>query len=160
MKSERLILLILILFSVLFLASRDVEAKDITYNRDTAREYASRHCGTSENTNYNFSQYKCWNAKYDKCENYGQKNKKGQYVGVDCANYASQALIAGGLDFAGSNGAITIGKGENAGTKGHPSVKNLLSALLAKNCFEITTDPSKAQPGDILSSTKDSHVVI
>jgi hypothetical protein len=135
-------------------------ANDIGYSRGEALRYASEHCGTSTGTQYNFSGYKCYNARYPECENYGQKNKKGQYVGVDCANFVSQALNEGGLDFACSHGAVTIGKGENSGRKGHPSVKNLLSALLTNNCFEIITDPSKAQPGDILSSTKDSHVVI
>jgi hypothetical protein len=54
MKSKRLILLILILFSALFWTPRYVGAKNLTYDREAAREYASRHCGTSENTKYNF----------------------------------------------------------------------------------------------------------
>jgi hypothetical protein len=135
-------------------------AKDIGYSRREALRYASEHCGTSENTKYNFLQYKCWNARYPECENYGQKNKKGNYVGVDCANFVSQALIEGGLDFSDYSGATNIGKGDNDGTRGFPGVKKLLASLAKGFCFEIISDPSKAQPGDILASRSSSHVTI
>jgi uncharacterized membrane protein len=162
---KRLFLLMAVaLYSFLF--SSLGLSKDITYNRGTAITYAKDHCGTSESTKYNFAEYKCYDGDKPECRadnpwlEYKDENGKVKYKHVDCANFASQALIEAGFSFDGSYGAVTIGKGEKAGKKGHISVRDFLLALSMGNCFEIITDPSKARPGDILSSIKDSHVVI
>lgn len=153
---------IILLLSSLILLS-NAYAKEITYNRIRATNYASEHCGMSEETKYNHTDYKCWNAAYPECENAGQKNSKGEYIGVDCANFASQALIAG---FGGKkeNPFSCVSKADVIGkdglTKGEISVSQLKSALTKNFCFERITDTSKAQSGDILSLKKRSHVVV
>jgi len=151
MKLFKNVFLVTIFISILISIFGNVEARDVTYNRNAALRYAEQYCGAEgSGTAYNFSQYKCWNVDLEEC----RKDNPQNTGRVDCANFVSQALIEGGLDFNDSKGAVTIGKGEKAGKKGHPLVKNLLSALLMQNCFEIITDPSKAQPGDILSVYK------
>ena len=45
-----------------FLVSSHAWSKDIAYDRGAAITYARDHCGTSENTKYNFAQYKCYDA--------------------------------------------------------------------------------------------------
>jgi hypothetical protein len=137
MKLQNLIMLIATVFSILFAASHYVEAKNIICDRDAIRDYASRHCGTSESKKYNFTDYKCYDGSKSECRK--DNNWLTESMKVDCANFVSQALIDGGLVFNESFQALEIGKGENAGTKGHTSVYWLLYALLMENCFETIT---------------------
>ena len=65
-------------------------SKEISYNREKARDYAKYHCGTGRPPDKGYNpDYKCFNPQKPECE-------KG---GTDCANFVSQALIAGGLKF-------------------------------------------------------------
>ena len=119
------------------------EAQTVNYDGDKAIEYAANFCGaensgTSYNPNY---------RRYD------DQN-------VDCANFVSQALIAGGLNFDNYPGHTDISKGANMGTGGFPLVTKLREALVMGYCFERITDPSKAQPGDILFQKDKKHVTI
>jgi len=92
------------------------------------------------------------------------KDKQGnpKNCQVDCANFASQALIAGGLDFTECPGSISIGKGGKSRTKGIIGVRSLLPSLRNGFCFEAINnpDPSQAKPGDILSWKSYSHVAV
>jgi len=65
-------------------------AGGVAYNRNKAITYANDHCKTEK---YNHEKYKCFNPNNPNCENY---NKGG---GTDCANFISQALIDGGLNY-------------------------------------------------------------
>ncbi len=102
---------ILYLLSSLFLATNSY-SKEITYDGDKAKEYAERHCGSpdpySKTNGYNFSEYKCWNGTLTECENHPSKivgrDKNGNPIygngkKTDCANFVSQSMINGGLDF-------------------------------------------------------------
>ncbi len=151
---------------VLFFSALNIYAGQISYNRGKAIDYASKHCGTSEETKYNFTDYKCWNGYKPECvkDNPGIKdgckdkdgNPKPCYA--DCANFDSQAMIAGSLDFSCVKPVDTIGK--DGKTKGLIGVSPFKSALTRNFCFEVISDPSKAKAGDILSQKKSSHVVI
>jgi hypothetical protein len=120
-------------------------AKSIGYNRTQAKEYTGRHNGTGipPDEGYNTEQYKCWNPKNPKCES--------AVYGSDCANFMSQALIAGGLNFdclfgkgKGKKaradrrefleGSVVIGK--DAKTTGIRSANDLYTALEDSFCFK------------------------
>ncbi len=132
---------------------------EIKFDGGEAKKYASEHCGTGTppDTGYNTD-----------------PKKDIAYVDEspsDCANFASQAMINGGLDFSCVKDANPIGTGKkNKGEKGEINVKDktengktykgLLTHLTENFCFEVITDHTKAQAGDILSSKDSSHVVI
>ncbi len=149
-----------ILISTLLLFIATTNAGEINYNRTGARDYAAKHCGAEgSGTTYNFTQYKCYNGDLSECENYGQDNDgDGEVDHVDCANFASQSMIAGGLSFGCVGSADIVGKDDS--TKGETSVSQLKSALTKSFCFEVITDTSKAKEGDILSANSYSHVMI
>ncbi|MEW6110254.1 MAG: hypothetical protein AB1632_13975 [Nitrospirota bacterium] len=150
----------------------------LTYDR--LSKYAKDYCGTKgSGTTYNFKDYKCWNGSKSECENYipdSDGDGLGEGPEVDCANFASQALIDGfgGKDanpFSCVKDADIIGK--DGRTKGEKSVHDtkdkgtgktisngLLTHLKNSFCFEVITDPSKAKAGDILSQKGKSHVMI
>ncbi len=144
MKRGSIIFLIVILSALLLSAISN--ATEIEYNRNGAISYADAFC-----KDYNHDEYKCWNGSLPECENYPGSR-------VDCANFASQALIDGGLNFGCVKGADIIGK--DGATKGEITVAQLKSALQNSFCFEEITDPLKAQPGDILSWKSGSHVAV
>ncbi len=125
----------------------------LNYDRGTAIDYAKKYC-----QNYNTDTDDTPDEAYEKFDN-------------DCANFVSQVMIAGGLSFGCVKAADVIGTGKkNKGEKGEVTVRDrtdkgktyngLLTQLKENFCFEIITDPSKAQKGDILSSKTGSHVVI
>lgn len=131
-------------------------AGTLNYNRDEAIVYAKEHCATGT---YNTQD--------------ANNSKDIAYISFanDCANFVSQAMIKGGLSFGCVKDADVIGRGKkNKGEKGEVTVrdrtekgktyKGLLTQLKDNFCFEIITDPSKAQKGDILSSKTSSHVVM
>lgn len=62
---------------------------ELAYSRQAALFYASHHCGTSLDTAYNHAEYICYNGDKPECINYGAGHH------VDCANFASQALLTG-----------------------------------------------------------------
>ncbi len=113
---------------------------DVNYSRDDAIKYAKDYCGTGT-TEYNPA-YRRWNGDSES-ENPGEGE-------VDCANFVSQALIDGGMNFNDAKGTENIGQGEKEGTRGFASVANLKEALLKRYCFEKITDPTKVQKGDLL----------
>ena len=93
--------IVLVSISLFFFVST-INATEIKIERDKAGAYVTKHCGATTDTGYNFSEYKCWNGEKSECVNYkpdtdGDGNGNGPRV--DCANFASQALRAGNLDF-------------------------------------------------------------
>ena len=76
-----------IIYIILLYFNSDLWAKEVKYDRSASLTYASQHCATDR---YNHGEYKCWNGDLPECVNY----RSGRHV--DCANFASQALIAGG----------------------------------------------------------------
>ncbi len=87
MKCQRFLIFLWLMF-VLFISN--VSAGTINYNGGKAVEYAERHCGTGRPPDKGYNpDYKCFNPQKPECE-------KG---GTDCANFVSQALIAGELNF-------------------------------------------------------------
>lgn len=130
----------------LVLAYTTINAQEIKYKRTDSTKYASDYNGAKgSNTKYNFANYKCWNGTKTECENYKDSNGDGVGDGpkTDCANFASQSLIDGGLNFSGFPGTINIGKGDKKRTKGIISVSQLLSSLKNAACFEIITGAIK-----------------
>ena len=87
-------LLLLMAFALyVFIFSSSGWSKDITYNRGTAITYAKDHYGTSVNTSYNFGEYKCCDGRKQECR--ADNSWLTDSMRVDCANFVSQALIAG-----------------------------------------------------------------
>lgn len=73
------------------------------------------------------------------------------FPGRDCANFMSQALIAGGLNFSCVKKASIIGIGKkNKGEKGVVGANALVSVLQASFCFKAVSK-SEAKGGDIIS---------
>ena len=130
---------------LLCLLSSPVFSGTLAYNRANAiDDYASKFC-----QNYNTQD--------------ANNTKDIAYTsfGNDCANFVSQAMIAGGLNFSCVKDANPIGTGKkNKGELGEITVSQLKTQLAENFCFEVITDPSKAQNGDILSSNNGSHVVL
>lgn len=131
--------------SLLFLSFRYAESKAITYNPTAAADYASRFCKT-----YNHEKYKCWNGTLPECVNYPGPR-------VDCANFASQALIDGGLNFGCVKNSDVIGK--DGSTKGETSVRQILDALQSSFCF-TPVHRLASKSGDIVKFLGESHVAI
>jgi tripartite motif-containing protein 71 len=94
----------------------------------------------------------------DYCSDYNSNYQK--YPGFDCANFVSQALIKGGLNFDNYPNHNEIGEGTNKGKGGFYGVAKLRDALVMGYCFGKITDPSQAQPGDILFTKDKTHVMI
>lgn len=82
--SKRMLAVITVFWLLIF--SVRIYAEVINYNPQAAKNYALDYCATDS---YNLKDYKCFNPQKPECE-------KG---GTDCANFVSQALIAGGLKF-------------------------------------------------------------
>jgi hypothetical protein len=177
MRTQRaLFILIAIIFLGTFLSSI-AAGGEITFNRTKAMEYAKKFC-----KDYNHDNYKCWNGEIAECiednpwiskDVKGCKNKKTgnldycckddngnpENCHVDCANFASQSLIDGGIDFGGCPNATKIGKGDNSGRKGIIGVTNLVTALANGSCFEMVSR-DLAVKGDVIYFNKFSHVAI
>jgi len=140
-------------------------AKVIDYDKGRAVSYAQKFCGTNA---YNMAEYKCWNGTKLDCENHSNKGGNGKKT--DCANFVSQALIDGGIDFNvyatnSSQYVVTpVNISKTSKKIGFPRVRDLTPVLEASYCFEKITNPLmmqiKAKPGDVLSSTLFSHVVV
>ena len=150
-----------IIYIILLYFNSDLWAKEVKYDRSASLTYASQHCATDR---YNHGEYKCWNGDLPECVNY----RSGRHV--DCANFASQALIAGGIDFSlydyGKPYAVSpvvIGN-EKMRTIGFPSVSDLIAVIKVSYCFEIITDTTemqrRAKAGDILRAKSYSHVMV
>ena len=165
MRWKIFIALMNVFLIICFLLSVDVYGKVITFNRNKAKDYAANFCGSKDSgTKYN-PDYKCWNGKNPDClkdhpwlKN-GCKDKYGNVIDcqIDCANFVSQALIDGGLDFSGCEGAMNIAR--NGNVKGIVNVGQLLNALYYGYCFRWV-DPSEAEPGDVLVWRNVGHVGI
>ncbi len=138
MRKSLSFLSVLVLVGLFLLSYQICDAEEIKYERSEAVDYAKKFC-----KDYNTEEYKCWNGKMEECENTGGRP-------ADCANFVSQVMIDGGLDFACVDNANEIGKGENKGKKGEITVSQLQSELTENFCFEQITDRSKVKEGDIL----------
>jgi len=170
MKRGMIPYIILVLLSSLIFLSESY-AKEITYKRIKATNYASEHCGSadpySETNGYNFKDYKCWNGTLKGCENYKDSNGDGIGDGskTDCANFMSQSLINGGLNFECVKKTDVIGTGnKNKGEKGVVGANRLIDVLQNNFCFE-NVSTSEAKEGDIAAWRKEGinwvhHVVI
>ncbi len=130
----------------------------ISYNRNLASQYAKEHCGTGRPPDKGYNpDYKCFNPQKPECE-------KG---GTDCANFVSQALIAGGLKFYSCinksfpikgaqarcdraeliKGAVNISR--NGSTLGVPVASDLEKVLTGIYQFKVVSI-EKARPGDVV----------
>lgn len=113
----------------------------VSYDRIAARNYANKYtseCGTSYNTAY-------WNP------NYVWHTENG---GVDCANYVSQAIYAGGIPKDNtwkpeSTAWINTGKNNSGG---------LTHYMVNKGYFKASTQ-SACAAGGFMSHTDFSHVI-
>lgn len=76
---------LLTIIGLLIILSSLIRAERVYYNAIEGRDYAKKFC-----KEYNRNVYKCFDSNKDYCE----KN-----AGTDCANFVSQALIAGGINF-------------------------------------------------------------
>ena len=146
MKILKILSLSLFSFFIL-LSSLAYSGTTLSYNRNEAKNYASDHC-----KNYN-------TQDENNTKDIAYVSYKDQ--GTDCANFVSQSMTKGTLNFSCVKNANEIGTGkENKGEKGEITVSQLESQLTENFCFEIITDPSKAQAADIISNNDRSHVVI
>lgn len=113
----------------------------ISYDRIAARDYANRYtseCGNGYNTDY-------WNP------NYKWHTENG---GVDCANYVSQAIYAGGIPQDStwkpeSTAWVNTGKNNSGG---------LTHYMVNKGYFKPSTQ-STCAAGGFMSHTDFSHVI-
>ena len=99
----------------------------LSYNAGKAVTYALKHC-KSYNKNYN------------------------TYPGLDCANFVSQCLIAGGQSLFGCSGVDKKGA--------IPSVDKLKSCLSKKGWKSSFTKPSSFKPGYPIFHISYSHGMI
>jgi hypothetical protein len=181
MKTKNIFSFVVMLF-ICFVVNSQALAKEIKYKRSAAIAYAAEHTGDptpyTVNNRYNFTDYKCWNGELLECENHPSKGGNGRKT--DCANFASQALIAGGIDFSNfdfnqfknTGLPVTPTNISTSGRKiGFPRVADLLPVINISYCFEVITDPywmqRKAKEGDILKLLYDtkkgiqaSHVMV
>ena len=102
------------------------------YDRDKACQYAQRYA-------YNYNpNYKDYNA-----------------VGGDCANFVSQCLIAGGLNFQQMCPKVAYGVGGTV-----PNEVNLANCLKKNGWTSTTYAPTNFKKGDVVTYSNPGHAVI
>ncbi|MBM4278370.1 MAG: hypothetical protein FJ130_10905 [Deltaproteobacteria bacterium] len=144
------ILLLSFMVTAIGLINSEVFGTTVKYDRTAALNYSKLHCSSAT---YNLAKYKCFNPKNPNCES----------TGTDCANFISQALIDGGMNFdchlgkgKGDKaradrrelveGSVVIGK--DGKTTGIRSANDLYFALEDSFCFKQVS-ASEAKNGDM-----------
>ena len=99
---------------------------------------------------YNPSNAVAYALKY--CKNYNNQYPNYRNMGGDCANFVSQCLIAGGMNFSGCQNVKSSGV-----IAGVTSLKN---CLLKKGWHLSTTKPSSFKAGYPMVKPDYSHTII
>lgn len=125
-----------------------IDISSISASRVAAVQYADMYCGTASDGQNNFS----YNSEYT---NYNA-------LGGDCANFASQALLAGGFKKNGTWNYVG-GKGSRAWVNAQ-ALKNFMvysgrASQLAKGSYkEVYQYAYSLRPGDIVAYVKKGKV--
>ena len=88
------------------------------------------------------------------CSNYNSNYQNYQYDGGDCANFVSQCMIAGGMDFR----SCSVSWIDDYGCL--PKVRDLKLCLQQKGWKHSTTRPASFKAGYPIFSTTSSHVML
>ncbi|OGW31618.1 MAG: hypothetical protein A2X59_00895, partial [Nitrospirae bacterium GWC2_42_7] len=124
MKKDNIKLILSFIIASLFFLASNTFGTELRYNRQLSRNYAAQWCNS-------------FNPAYI---NYASAN-------TDCANFASQALIEGGLSFGCVKNSDIIGK--DGKTKGETGAASLITKLQESFCFMKALGNGKQ--GDIVA---------